>query len=127
MATPKPKDVLRLATEIVELENRLADLKRKWEFLLTGQPEDKPKRAPKSMSAHGLAAKIVKYLEDNPELDFSIAQVAVALDEPDLAVGKTLYRLAKTKKIANLHRGIYGALTISEREVIAKEATEVAS
>jgi hypothetical protein len=111
MNAPKPKDVLPLAQEITKLEAQLAEAKRKWNALFGVEESEKRTR---NSSASGLTGKILKYVEDNPGKELNISTVSRAVDEGDLAVGRTLYRLSKLGKIANPSRGFYSAIDKEE-------------
>lgn len=105
---PKPKDVLPLAQEITELEKKLADAKRRWNTLFG--IEETPRRGRQS-SADTLASKVQTFIDDNEGGDFTISAVAKAVGGDEMAVGRSLYRLARLGKINNPARGKYCALT----------------
>ena len=117
MIAPKPKDVLPLAQEITRLESQLAEAKRKWN-LLFGVSE--PERKTRSGLADGLTARILAYIDDSAGRASSITAVSQGVGAAELAVGRTLYRLAKAGKIANPARGTYMSL---EKEAPIEEAS----
>ena len=117
MIAPKPKDVLPLAQEITRLETQLAEAKRKWNALFGAE---EPEKRSRNSSASGLTAKVLKYVEDNPGKELNISTGSRAVDEGDLAVGRTLYRLSRLGKIANPSRGFYSAI---DKEVPSEEKT----
>jgi hypothetical protein len=106
MQAPKPKDVLPLAQEITRLETQLADAKRRWNLLFGIEQAE---RKPRASSVDGITARIATFIVTHPDQDHTISSVAAALSEPELQVGRTLYRLAQTGKIENPSRGKYRA------------------
>jgi hypothetical protein len=113
MAVPKPQDVLPLAKEITDLEARLAAAKRRWN-LLFGVTE--AGRTQRTAYPQGLPSRILQFLNERPGVRLAISNVAEALEETELPVGRALYRLAKTGKISNPARGRYMALEEVEDE-----------
>jgi hypothetical protein len=114
---PKPKDVLPLAQEITRLEAQLTEAKRKWNLLFGVVETEKKTR---SSSPDGLTAKIVNYIAESAGTISTIHAVAQVVQEDELAVGRTLYRLAKAGKIDNPGRGKYCA---KEKEAPIEEAS----
>jgi len=107
MAVPTPQDVIPLAQEITRLEAQLADAKRRWNLLFgSNEGEKKPRPA----SALSLTGRILNFINEHHSVQYSINTVAQALEESELPVGRSLYRLAMTGKISNPRRGIYTAL-----------------
>lgn len=104
MVAPKPKDVLPLAQEITRLEGQLAEAKRKWNLLFGIEQVERKSRA---SSIEGITAKVLDFVLTHTDQDHSISSVAEAVSEPELQVGRTLYRLSRTGKITNPSRGMY--------------------
>lgn len=116
MNAPKPKDVLPLAQEIQRLEAQLAEARRKWNLLFGIEQPEKRQRA----SRDGLSLKVLDALEKDSESEFTIAGAALRVSEPELQVGRALYRLARLGKIQNPSRGRYKA---NEKEASSEEKT----
>jgi len=112
MAAPDPKEVIALAEQIVTLEEKLTAARAKWNRLFNVTEPAKRVRA----SQDGLTAMVLQFIELNDDVAFAIPAVAQALKEDELPVGRTLYRLAKTGRIANPKRGVYTALKTLEAE-----------
>jgi len=103
---PDPKEVLALATQIVETKSLLGELNRKWESMFSSNGKSAPNRLAKS---DNFTAKVRDAILATPGKSFTIAEVARILNADSLKVGRTLFRLAKTKKIDNPKRGKYRA------------------
>lgn len=117
MVAPKPQDVLQLAQEITQLEAQLAAARRKWDVLFGVVAPEKKTHIRRE---DGLTARVQAHVERYSGIEHSISQVAEGVGEPDLPVGRVLYRLAATGKIASPSRGRYKAL---EKEVPSEEKT----
>src|ERR1700722_13535044 len=102
MVAPKPQDVLHLAQEITQLEAKLAEARRKWNVLFGVVAPEKKTR---TVRADGLTSRVQNFIERYSGVPHSISEVAVGVGEPDLPVGRVLYRLAATGKIASPARG----------------------
>jgi hypothetical protein len=108
---PNPKDVRLLAEEIERLETQLADARRKWSALFgvvsTSTP---PAAASAQVNGNSLTARVHTFILTYPDSDHGIANVAEALGEGSLQVGRVLYRLQMDGKIRVVRRGRYQAL-----------------
>jgi hypothetical protein len=119
---PKPKDAHALSVEILDLEKRLAAARQRWELLWSGTGQtarEIPKRT-RTLSSDGISLKALECLEMEASRIFTIGEVASAINESDLDVGRALYRLYKGGKIVNPARGRYQA---KDKEVIPEETT----
>jgi hypothetical protein len=118
MQAPKPKEVHAISGEIIRLEKELAQARAKYNALFGIEG---PKKRTRAASSDGFTAKVLEFVESHaPGFHLTIPFVAESLDEPDLTVGKVLYKLAKAEKIANPKRGVYEAL---EKEAPSEEKT----
>ena len=117
MTIPRPQDILNLAQEITRLEAQLAEAKRKWDALFG---IDIPAKKTRSASPNSLTTRVFNFVEEKKGIELSISAVAEGLKEPELAIGRVLYRLGMLGKIANPARGRYRSL---EKEVPSEEKT----
>jgi hypothetical protein len=115
MTAPQPKEILTLAQQIVTLEEQLAAAKGKWNLLFNVA---QPTKRTRSLAPDGLTARLLEFIAGSSGVAFTIRAVAEAVKEDELPVGRTLYRLAKTGRIANPQRGIY----MSQKEEDKNEA-----
>ncbi len=67
---------------------------------------------PTGIGEDGLIAKVLDTLNGNPDLTYTSAQVAIALDqiEHQPSIAMYLARLAHAKRIAKVRHGVYSAL-----------------
>lgn len=105
---PEPKEVLALAEKIVNVEKELTALKLQWERMFSPSEENTIKST-RGKRDGSFAAKVEALLSSDPGRVFTIGQVADALKEQPLKVGRTLFRLADTEHIENTGRGLYRA------------------
>jgi hypothetical protein len=112
--TPKPEEVLKLASDIVKATKVLEDLQARWDAIFPSEP--KPVPAPtRAIRESSFASRVEAVVVGQAGLPLTIAQVAAALGTTDtLKVGRTLFRLYSTKRIANPERGRYSAKTQME-------------
>ncbi len=109
--TPKPEYVLELADKIVKAQKVLDALQAEWDGMFSPNA---------TMSLFGVKNRAVRdgsfssrveaVITGEPGRLFTIGQVAQTLGTDDtLKVGRTLFRLHTTNRIANPQRGLYAA------------------
>ncbi len=113
---PKPEDVLKLADDLVKAKKVLDDLQAKWDSIFIPTPANAPSsRATRDGSFSSQAEAVIT---GEPGRAFTIGQVANALGTEDtLKVGRTLFRLYNTGRIANPTRGCYSSKPVLEAVV----------
>ena len=108
MPVPQPEEVMELASELRAARSRVADLESRWKSFFSNNAAMDATIA--AVSAMHLKPRIIKFLEDRPDLGFNMASVAKALDAKENSVGPYLSDLVKDEKIERRGRGMYGAL-----------------
>ena len=105
MPVPQPDEVMELAAELKQARSRVADLESRWaSFFSQGEPNII------LVPVQNLQPRIVQFLEDKPEMSYTMADVSKALTANENSVGPYLSELAKDGKIEKRGRGLYGAL-----------------
>lgn len=105
MPVPDPEEVMELASELKQARSRIADLESRWAAFFA-QREPNIVLVP----VQNLKPRIVRFLEDKPEMAYTMADVSKALNANENSVGPYLSELAKDGKIEKRGRGLYGAL-----------------
>jgi len=109
--TPKPEDVLKLAEDIVAAKKMLSDLQTQWAAIFKGSA-DSVAVTVRTKRTDSFASQVEAVILGKPGKLLTIAEVATALGTDDtLKVGRTLFRLSNTKRIANPERGKYSTKT----------------
>lgn len=103
MPVPQPEEVMELAAELKDARSRVAELESRWEAFFSQTP------AVIQPAPMNLKPRIIQFLEERPDVSYSTANVAQALDAKENSVGPYLSDLAKEGKIQRRGRGLYGA------------------
>jgi hypothetical protein len=106
---PTPEEVLKLAQEIKDTKAKLGELQTAWDamFGLTHIVGSVPVSAPRAKRENSFSSRVEAVILGEPGRAFTIGQVAEILGAETLEVGRTLFRLYKTNRIANPQRGMY--------------------
>ena len=105
---PNPHHVLALAAKIAEAEKTLASLNEEWESMFSNAGVSQPAvRTSRAKRDNSFPSRVEKVITESPQKTFTIAEVAEALGEESLKVGRALFRLSQSGRIDNPDRGKY--------------------
>ena len=107
MPVPEPEEVMELANELKEARSRVAVLESRWASFFSQAAATTATMV--ASSPVYLKPRIVKFLEDRPNLAFNMETVARALNANENSVGPYLSDLVKEGKIERRSRGFYAA------------------
>ena len=103
MPVPQPDEVMELAVQLKQARNRVIELESRWESFFAQSP------AAVQPAAISLRQRIVQFLEARPDISYSTASVAQALNAKENSVGPYLSDMAKEGTIERRGRGLYGS------------------
>jgi hypothetical protein len=112
MPVPEPEEVMELAAELKEARSRVIHLESRWaSFFSPSSPTTQsPATEIRVPGVVYLKPRIVAFLESRPDVAYTTATVAKALDAKENSVGPYLSDLAVAGKVERRGRGLYGAL-----------------
>ena len=105
---PTRQEVVALAEKIAEAETDLALLQKQWDALF-GLTDTTPQRKQRAQRGNSLPSRVMECFDNLPDRVFSVGDVADLVRTEPLKVGRVLFRLGETKRIAKAGRGLYRA------------------
>ena len=121
MASPDPQIVLKLAADIVAAKEYLEKLQAQWDsFFISSAPlasvatgtSNTPQPMPRTRAAgpDTLTARIISFLDSDPQCHYETEEIAKFLGEPQEKVQRTINKLVFRKKIGRYSRGLYESI-----------------
>lgn len=113
---PLPRDqlegVIELAAELKQARTIVAEIEARWEALFTQGISNSILVLPRT-----LKPRIVQFLEEKPDMSYSMPEIANKLNAKGNSVGPYLSGLVMDGKIERRGRGLYGAVRQSETKL----------